>query len=464
MEKAGMNMERSWSEKQSRTLMGKWFGYKSQDYRLLFIKASDEEGSVRLEYMLEKNGYIESVDISIPENSAIPSVTAVFPEGAQMQKEIADTYPVRFISNEDEINPDEEQNDLLTVEWGPFHPLLQEPVFFRFLTRDDAVNKAYIETGYNYRGVEPLCIGEKIPHVLDMLERISSVNGFSIGLAFLRAVEKVNMIVIPDRAKYLRLILREMSFLRANLFSLSHITQCLGLLSDNSDIFKLISLYNEAASLITGDPQLKGILVPGGIKSDIEPETLFQANAVLQETVQELTAIRNRWNSTGAITGRMSAIGKIDKDIARVMTGRAARSAGFPEDTRKLSDLPYHVLSYKVPVAGESNCFTRTMLMFEDSLLSISLIDQAIEIIPRGDVKAYNGTRNKGEAIIREPEAFGELILSVGLEGNIVTDIKIRNSSSLNFSFLNSFLAGTELNELPLLISSLDLDLSGMEK
>lgn len=457
-------MLRAWSEKQSRSLIGKWFGYKSQDYRLLFIKASCEDGFVKLEYILEKNGYIESVDVDIPENSTIPSVVQVFPEGAQMQREIADTYPVRFVSKEEETDFEKEQNDFLLVEWGPFHPLLQEPVFFRFLAKDDVIKKAYTETGYNHRGVEVLCIGEKIPHALDMLERISSVNGFSVGLAFLLAVEKINHIIVPDKANYLRLVLNEMSFLRANLYSLSHITKCLGLLSDNSAIFKLISLFNEAASLISDDSQLKGILVPGGVKYDIENETLLQVNAILQDMVHELTSIRNRWNSTRFITERMSNIGKIDKSIARVMTGRAARSAGIAEDTRKLSSLPYHVLSYKIPVADESNCFTRTMLMFDDSLLSLSLIEQAIEIMPRGDVNAFSGLKHKGETIIREPEAFGELAICVGVDEGIVSNIKIRNSSSLNFSFLDNLMIGTDLNELPLLIASLDLDLSAMEK
>ena len=54
--------------------------------------------------------------------------------------------------------------------------------------------------------------------MLDMLERISSVNGFSIGLAFLQAVEKINDIAVPDKANYIRLVLNEMSFLRANLW------------------------------------------------------------------------------------------------------------------------------------------------------------------------------------------------------------------------------------------------------
>lgn len=457
-------MSSSFGEKQKRALAGTLYGYKSMDYRLLLMKGACEEDFVRLTYVLEKDGFIDSVDVDIPKNSIIPSVTGIFSEGAQMQKEIADSFPVKFYVPENGEAGKKENSDDLIFELGPFHPLLQEPVFFSFSIRDDIVREVHAETGYNHRGVEALCIGEKVPHVLDMLERISSVNGFSIGLAFLHAVEKINDIAVPDKANYIRLVLNEMSFLRANLYRLSHITKCLGLLSDNSAIFRLITLFNEAASLIADDPQLKGILVPGGLNRDIDRETLLQVNVILQEMVHELSAIRDRWNAAPSIAERMSSVGKTGKNIARIMTGRATRSAGFAEDVRKLSRLPYYVLSYKTPVYSESSCFTRTMLIFDDSLLSLSLIDQAIEVLPKGDVKSFTGMRNKGELIVREPEAFGELVVYVSVDEGIVTDIKIRNSSSVNFSFISHILEGTELNELSLAISSLDLDFSGMEK
>ncbi|AGC69390.1 Ni,Fe-hydrogenase III large subunit [Thermoclostridium stercorarium subsp. stercorarium DSM 8532] len=455
-------MKRSWNEKQGRAFMGKMFGYKLMGYRLVFIKSACDDGYVKLQYMLEKDGYIETVETDLPENGTFPSITGVFPEGAQMEREIAGTYPVMFVSH----NKEHEKNDGLSFEWGPFHPLLQEPVLFRFSLKDDVIDKVCIETGYNYRGIERLCIGEKIPNVLDMLERISSVNGFSIGLAFLHAVEAINEIAVPPKANLLRLILNEMSFLRANLYSLSHITKCLGLLSDSSEIFKLISLYNEAALLITNDPQLKGILVPGGLSIDTGIETLVRVNVILQEMVGVLSAMRDRWNNTQSITERMKATGKIDKNTAARMTGRAARAAGLREDVRKLSRLPYHVLSYKIPTAGESNSFTRTMLIFEDILLSLSLIDQTVEIMHEGDIRTSDRPRLKsnGEILVREPEAFGELVIHVSLDEELVTNIKIRNSSTINFPFLDGILKGTELNDVPLVIASLDLDFSAMEK
>lgn len=457
-------MSRLFSKKQSGTLIGNLFGYKAMGFRLLLIKASYREGNVKLTYILEKDGYIEYINADVPENSSVPSVTAVFPEGARMQDEIEGAFPVSFTHQERDEDIVCEQEDVLTVEWGPFHPLLQEPVLFRFLTRNEIIDKVYIETGYNYRGVEALCIGEKIPYVLDMLERISAANGFAAGVAFLNAVEKINETAVPERAGFLRLILNEMSFLQANLNNLSHITKCFGLLPDNLAIYKLISLFNEAALLITDDPQFKGILVPGGISHDIPNDILLNVNIILQEMAGELTAIRNRWNSNRLIINKMNDTGRIDRSIAKVMTGRIARSAGFTEDIRRLSGLPYYKLSYKMPVTNDSNCFTRTMLLLDDSLLALSIIDQAVEIIPSGDIKTVNSAKNSGELIVREPDSSGELVLYASLDEGVVSDIKIRTSSSLRFSFLSELLKGTEVSDVPLVVSSLNIDFAGMEK
>jgi len=137
------------------------------------------------------------------------------------------------------------------IEWGPFHPLLSEPVLFKIHSKDEVIDSISINTGYNYRGIEELCEGKKPADVLELLERSSSVSGIAAGIAFAFAVEKINNIEIPDKAKWLRLILNEMSCFKANLYSLNQTAQSLGLLSDCSEVFRLIDLFNESAEQIS---------------------------------------------------------------------------------------------------------------------------------------------------------------------------------------------------------------------
>ena len=454
-------MIRNWSEKQSTSLMRKLFGYKSLGFELLLIDASGLDNKVAINYLLEKEGQFESVDINVPENTIIPSVTLVFPYGGRMETDIELRFPVLF-RRESVKTTDEEGYSL--IDWGPFHPLLPEPFLFHLLMKDEIIKKASIETGYNYREVEKLCAGRKVWDIPDILERVSTASGISISLAFITGVEEINRIDVPQKAQWVRMIINEMSCVNANLYGLYNTAQCLGLYSDSIRISRLIGLYREAAGLICNHPLLFGVIRIGGISKDIPKDAFYAANAVLQEIESDLADIKKRWESTAAITKRLRSAGFIDRETAMMASGRLTRAAGNAVDSRKYSKMPYDALSYTTLVAEESNCFARTMLKFDDVTQSLRLIDRGIENMPKGEVKQEAEIKESGEALVREPGANGEVIVRVKLEQDTVSSIFFRNDTSVNISFLPGCLAGTELMDLPLIVSGFDLDLSGMEK
>lgn len=451
-------MSRKWSEKQSATLLGKWFSLKSLGYRLLLIDVSKSAGQVELEYILRRGESIESVKAGAPINSILPSVTMVFPEGEQMQREIAQRYPVAFQSDE----PGEAVAGCSMLEWGPFHPLLPQPVQFKIWMTDEVIRRTELKTGYNYRGLEELCVGKKPEDALDMLERTSGINGYLLGLAFVHAVEKVEHAEVPEKAGWLRMFLAEMCFLHAALLSLNHTARCLGLQADSARLFRLISLYQEAAALISDSPQFSGMLEIGGLTRDITRETLFAVHAILQEMEPVLKDIRNRWENTPTIAKRLLGAGKIES--AGLATGRLLRAAGFSEDMRRVSVLPWHMLSYSIPCSEGNDCYARAMLMFGDALLSLDLIGQMAEAAPKGTVKESCRVENSGDTLICEPEAYGMMAVRIRQEEGKLQSVRIRNAAALNISFLPECLKGMEINDLPLAAATFELDLSAMEK
>ncbi|NLG89498.1 MAG: Ni,Fe-hydrogenase III large subunit [Clostridiaceae bacterium] len=454
-------MRRNLSEKRSASLLSKLSGFKSMGFELLLMEASEADNKITVNYLLEKEGQFESVDITVSENTVVPSVTLVFPRGDRMEKDIEQRFPVSFKRKSDEM-PHEEGYSL--IDWGPFHPLLPEPVLFHILMKDEVIKKASVETGYNCREVEKLCAGRKVWDIPGILEKVSDANGISLSLAFASAVEEINAIDIPQKARWIRMIINEMSCVNANLQGLYNTAQCLGLYGDSVRISKLVGLYREAAELICGHPLLFGIIEIGGINKDIAKDSFYAANAVLQEIENELTDIRKKWESTAAIAKRLRTTGFIDSETAMTASGRLARAAGNAVDSRKYSKLPYTDLSYTVQVREESNCYARTMLKFDDLSQSFRLIDRGIESMPKGEVKQEAKVKKSGEAIAREHGADGEVIVRVRLKRDTVESLFFRNDTSVNISFLPGCLEGTELTDFPLIVSGFDLDLSGMEK
>jgi len=454
-------MSRRWTEKQSYNFVCKLLGMKYMGYGLFLIVAEKDGESVKIEYIFEKENQFESIEINVPGNSIIPSVKDIFPQGLMMQKEISRRFPVCFSDEKHELRL---KPGYSIIEWGPFHPLLSEPVLLKIQSKDEVIDSVCINTGYNYRGIEELCEEAKPVDVLEMLERMSLVSGIPAGIAFASAVEKINSIEIPEKAKWIRLILNEMSCIKANLYCLSQTARCLGLLSDSSEVFRLIDLFNESAEQICDHPQLLGITKIGGISHDISRENMYAANAVLQDMIKELKGLKTKWSGTPSIYKRLESTGFIDVNTAGQMSGRMARAAGFYEDPRKYSNLPYSLLSYSVPTNRGSNCLSRTILLIDDLLLSLSLIDQGVENLPEGSACCNNNIAGSGRAIVREQDAYGEIDVFVSQEDGYIKFVKTKNSTISNFAFISNVLRGIGLNDLPLAITSFNMDLSGMEK
>ena len=453
-------MSISWNEEQSSVLQGKWFAFKCMGYSLLMIDATQEKEQVCLEYIFEKADRWECIQATVPCDSVVPSVTEVFPQGAQMQNEIAQGYPVTFQPK----STTQDLSNCSTMEWGPFHPLLPQPIKFQLEMKDELIENAKLVTGYNYRGLEELCKGGKPEDVLEVLERTSALNGFPLAFAFSRAIEQLHEVQVPERAQWLRMFLMEMTFLHAGLQSLNNVARSLGLMACSARIFRLSSLYQEAAALICTSPQFSGILEIGGLSRDIPRETLFTVNAILQEMEEELNNIQSQWENTTSIMKRLSGTGRIETEHAWMMTGRMRRAAGLTEDLRGLSVLPWSKLNHVIPRTDGSDCFARVMLMFKDTLLSLDLLDQMAADLPKGSIKTDFRINGSGEVLVCEPEAFGGMAVRVRQKRGRVQSIRIRNAAALNISFLPQCLKGMEINDLPMVVSTFELDLSAMEK
>ena len=55
---------------------------------------------------------------------------------------------------------------------GPYHPLQEEPEFFRLHVEGEKVTKLDIEIGYNHRGIEKLAESKSWDQVVFLVERI----------------------------------------------------------------------------------------------------------------------------------------------------------------------------------------------------------------------------------------------------------------------------------------------------
>jgi len=71
---------------------------------------------------------------------------------------------------------------------GPFHPLQEEPEFFKLVVDGERVKDIEIDIGYNHRGIEKLAEGKTYDQIAFLVERIRGICSTSHPLAFVQAV------------------------------------------------------------------------------------------------------------------------------------------------------------------------------------------------------------------------------------------------------------------------------------
>jgi NADH:ubiquinone oxidoreductase subunit D len=132
---------------------------------------------------------------------------------------------------------------------------------------------------------------------------------------------------------------------------------------------------------------------PGGVSKDIPKELLEEIFLFTEQfgsrvdELEELLTENRIWQS------RLSAVGIVSKETALAwgFSGVMARGSGIPWDLRKTQ--PYEVYSemeFRVPVGNKGDCFQRYLVRVEEMRQSVYIIQQGLNLITRGPVKAIN--------------------------------------------------------------------------
>ena len=89
------------------------------------------------------------------------------------------------------------KNRTTIIPIGPYHPLQEEPEFFKLHVEGEKVVKLEIEIGYNHRGIEKLAEDMTFDQVPFLVERICGICSSSHPFAAVNAIEDICGVDIP---------------------------------------------------------------------------------------------------------------------------------------------------------------------------------------------------------------------------------------------------------------------------
>ncbi|MBM4157179.1 MAG: NADH dehydrogenase (quinone) subunit D [Ignavibacteria bacterium] len=376
----------------------------------------------------------------------------------------------------------------MVLNMGPSHPATHGVLRLLISLDGETVMKCVPDLGYLHRGYEKLAENctyyEYIPHTdrLDYLQPIAN------NVAFVLAVEKLCKLDIPERAKYIRVIIAELGRIQSHLIAYGSMVMDTGALTPFlwalREREKIMDLYD----LICGARFTTSYTRIGGLAQDIKSGTIEGIKKFIDEFPKYLKEMRDIIERNKIFIKRCEGVGYLSREklIELGVTGPVLRASGVPRDLRR--DEPYLIydkIDFRIPVYNDSDALARYYIRIEEMEESIKIIKQCLEKMPSGSVHAKNNKQvlpqkekiyTKMEELINDfiivnfginppiDESYQAIESSKGELGFYIISkgeghpyrLKIRSPSFCNLQALPFMIKGGLISDTVAIIGSLD--------
>jgi len=343
---------------------------------------------------------------------------------------------------------------------GPYHPLQEEPEFFRLYVEGERVVDIDIVIGYMHRGVEELSEHKHFDQVAYLVERICGICSTSHPFAYVNAVEDLAKIQVPERALYIRTIIAEMERIHSHLLWLGLAGHFIGYNTVWMWAWRYREPILDCFEMITGNRNHYAMMKPGGVRRDILDEHISPLKKTLDELAKAVDMFHGAIMDDPVIKARLKGVGVLTKQqaIDWCVVGPTARASGVDIDVRR--DDPYGAydrLNFNVIVEKEGDVFAKTVVRIKELYESIRIIRQCLDKMPKGEIETKIKEIPPGEGIGRVEAPRGECFHYVRSDGtNRPIRHKIRAPSYMNVASNKISAVGGTISDAAITLAAVD--------
>src|SRR5262245_1059847 len=284
------------------------------------------------------------------------------------------------------VIPDNEQ---MSLNLGPSHPSTHGVLRVLLELDGEVVRKCVPDLGYLHRGVEKIGEYRQYNQFVPWTDRTDYVAAFTGNYAFVKAVEDLMGIKVPERGEYLRVIFSELQriashllWLGAHVMDLGAVTVFLYALRERELVLDLLEMQTGARLTLNAQRV-------GGFPKDIPPGFGEKIEAFIDIRPRRLHEYDTLLAENPIFLRRAKGVGVLSAEdaIQWGLTGPSLRGSGVGYDVRK--SRPYAVydrLDFEIPVGTHGDVYDRFLVRMEEIRQSIKLIKQAWEQLPDGPV------------------------------------------------------------------------------
>ena len=279
----------------------------------------------------------------------------------------------------------------MVLNMGPQHPSTHGVLRLVLEIDGEIVVRLYPEIGYLHTGIEKTCEAKFYQQVVPLTDRIDYLSPMHNNLCYCLAVEKLLELPIPDKAQWMRVLLSELTRLNSHLVWLGTHAMDIGALTvflytfrEREDILRIFEH-------VSGQRMMTSYFRIGGLSMEAPLDFFDRVKAFMKTFPEKIDEYSNLLTGNPIFVNRLQNVGHLSAAdaIALGVTGPPMRASGVDFDLRR--DMPYssyEKFQFDVPLSQRCDVWGRYLVRLEEMRQSVRIINQALEGMPEGPVKA----------------------------------------------------------------------------
>jgi NADH-quinone oxidoreductase subunit D len=281
------------------------------------------------------------------------------------------------------------RTESMLINFGPSHPAMHGIV--RIVAEVDGENviNSDVEIGYLHRCFEKDAEQSGYLQVLPYTDRLNYVSPLINNVGYCLAVEKLFGLETTERAKYIRVIMSEISRVTDHLTCVGASAMEMGAFTVFLYMIKAREYLYELIEAVTGARLTISYTRVGGVKADLPEGFADRTRKAIKDTRDVLVECDKLLTKNRIFVDRLKDIGVISKEnaLAYGISGPFLRSTGIDFDVRRATPyLVYDRFDFDIPVGEHGDNYDRYLCRMEEMEQSMRIIEQALDQIPAGPV------------------------------------------------------------------------------
>jgi len=279
------------------------------------------------------------------------------------------------------------RTEKLMLNMGPQHPATHGVLQVILELEGEKILKATPHLGYLHRGTEKIAEQGTYTQVIPLTDRLDYICAMANNWSYVRAVEKLMGVQVPERAEWLRTLVAELARISGHLFWLGTQALDIGAMTVFFYTFREREVILDVFERLCGARLTNSYMRIGGVERDIDDwcvDKLREFLSTFQGRIEEYDTLLKE-NRIWLRRTKNIALITAEDAIEYGLSGPSLRGSGVNHDLRKAD--PYGVyeqLDFEVPLGSHGDTYDRYYIRVREMEQSAGMVRQILDRMPEG--------------------------------------------------------------------------------